>query len=78
MGDGFQWDVPQAIGAVAQAGDYYLVVFQDFFIKFGEGGDTVVTKEFPYGNDGACCDIVEDVGGLCFGRKFVQQLQGGA
>ena len=27
MGGGFQWDVPQAIGAVVQAGDYYLVVF---------------------------------------------------
>ena len=78
MGAGFQWDVPQAIGAVAQVGDYYLVVFQDFYIKFGEDGDAVVIAELPYGDEVACCDVIENVGGLCFGIKFVRQLQGGA
>ena len=78
MGDGFQWDVSQAIGAVAQAGDYYLVVFLDFYIKFCKDGDAVVIAELPHGDEGSCCDVVEDVGVLRFGRKFVQQLQGGA
>ena len=27
QGGGFQWDVPQDIGAVTQAGDYDLVAF---------------------------------------------------
>ena len=49
VGAGFQWDVPQAIGVVAQAGDYYLVVFQDFYIKFGEDGNAVIIAELPHG-----------------------------
>ena len=77
-GGGPQWDVPQAIGAVPQAGDYYLVVFQYFYIKFGENGYVVLIAELLHGYEGACCDVIENVGGLCFGRKFVQKLQGGA
>ena len=64
MGAGFQWDVPQSIGAVAQSGDYHLVVFQYFYIKFGEDGDAVVISELSHGDEGACCDVVEDVDGL--------------
>ena len=67
MGDGFQWDVPQAIGTVAQAGDYYLVVFRDFYVK--DSGAVVIT-ELSHGDEGACCDVVDNVVGLCFGRKF--------
>ena len=48
-GLGPQWDVPQAIGAVPKAGNYDLVVFQDFYIKFGEDGDAVVIAELSYG-----------------------------
>ena len=70
MGAGFQSDFPQAIAAIAQAGEYYLVVFQEFYIKFHEDCDTVVITEFPHGDEGACCDVVEYVGGLCFGRIF--------
>ena len=42
VGNGFQWDVPQSIGAVAQAGDYHLIVFQYFYVKFGEDGNAFV------------------------------------
>ena len=76
-GTGPQWDAPQVIGVVLQAGNYDLVVFQDFYIKFGEDGDAVVIAELTHGDEGACCDVVEDVGGLCFGRKFDRKLQGG-
>ena len=48
-GAGLQWDVPQAIGVVLQSGDYYPVVFQDFYIKFGEDGDAVVIIELSHG-----------------------------
>ena len=48
-GAGPQWDFPQAIGAVPQAGNYDPVVFQDFYIKFGEDGKTVVITELPHG-----------------------------
>ena len=48
-GAGPQWDVPQAIGAVPQAGDYDPVVFQYFHIKFGEDGDAVVIVELTHG-----------------------------
>ena len=48
-GAGPQWDVPQAIGAVPQAGDYDPVVFQDFYIKFGENGDAFVIADLPQG-----------------------------
>ena len=58
----FQCYVSQAIGAVAQSGGYYLVVFQDFYIKFGEHGNSAVITELPHGDEGACCDVVEDVG----------------
>ena len=68
---GFQWDVPQEIGTFPQAVDYYLVVFQDFYIKFREDGNVVVIAELSHAYEGACCDVVEDVSGLCFGRKFV-------
>ena len=68
-GGGPQWDVPQSIGAVLQAGDYYLVVLQDFYIKFGENGDAVVITELPNKYEEACCDVIEDVGGLYFGKN---------
>ena len=68
---GFQWDVPQDIGAVTQAGDYELVVFYDFYVKFGEDGDEVVITKLSHGYEGACGDVIEDVGGLLFGREFV-------
>ena len=48
-GLGPQWDVPQAIGMVPKAGNYDLVVFQYFYIKFGEYGDAVVIAELSYG-----------------------------
>ena len=48
-GAGPQWDVPQIIGAVLQAGNYDSVVFHDFHIKFDEDGDTVVIAELPCG-----------------------------
>ena len=65
-----QWDVPQNIGAVPQAGEY-LVVFQDFYIKFGENGNVVLIVELPHGYEGACCGVIEDMGGICFVKKCV-------
>ena len=70
-GVGLQWYVPQAIGAVAQAGDYYLVVFQYFHVKFGEDDGTVVITKLSHGYEGYCDDVIEDVGGMLFGREFV-------
>ena len=75
---GLQWGVPQAIGAVTQAGDYYLVLFSYFHIKFGEDGDAVVIANFSRGDEGAFGDVVEDVGELRFGRDFFWQFQGGS
>ena len=63
-GAGPQWDVPQGIFAVLQADNYDPVVFQDFYIKFGEDGDAVVIAELPHGYKRAGCDVVEDVGRL--------------
>ena len=44
-----QWDVPQAIGAVPQAGNYDPAVFQNFHIRFGEDGNAVIITELPHG-----------------------------
>ena len=63
-GAGPQWDVPQAIGAVVQVIDYYMVLFQVFYIKFGKDGITFVIAELPHGDEGARFDVVEDMGGL--------------
>ena len=46
-------------------------MFQAFYIKFGEDGDVIVIVELPHGYEGACCDVVEDVGRLFFGIKLV-------
>ena len=70
-GAGLQWDVTQDIGAFTQAGDYYLVVFEAFYVKFGEDGDAAVITKLYHGDEGAYDDVVEDVGGLPFGRNFV-------
>ena len=78
MGAGPQWDVPQVIGAFPQAVNYDPVVFQYFYIKFGEDGNAVVITELPHRYECAGCDVVEDVGGLCYGGKFARKLQDGA
>ena len=70
-GAGFYWDIPQAVGAVTQGGDYDLVMFKKNYVKLGEDGDAVVIAKLSHGYEGACGDVVEDVGGLRFGRKFV-------
>ena len=44
-----QWDVPQAIGSILQAGNYDLVVIQDSHVIFGEDGDAVVIAELTHG-----------------------------
>ena len=75
-GEGPQWDVPQDIGAVPQAGNYDPVLFQYFYIKFGEDGGADVIAELPHRYEWVGCDAVEDMGGLCFGRKFAQKFQG--
>ena len=44
-----QWDVPQAIGPIPQAGNYDLVVLPYFHVIFGEDGDVVVVAELTHG-----------------------------
>ena len=46
-----QWDVPQAIGSISQAGNYDLVVLQDFHVIFGEDGDAAVVTELTHGDE---------------------------
>ena len=44
-----QWDFPQTMGTILQAGNYDLVVLQDVHVIFGEDGDAVVVAEFTHG-----------------------------
>ena len=44
-----QWDVPQAIGPIPQAGNYDLVVFKDFHIIFGEDSNAVLVAYLTHG-----------------------------
>ena len=47
-----QWDVPQTIGPISQAGSYYLVVLQYVHVIFGEDGDAVVVvAELTHGDE---------------------------
>ena len=46
-----QWDVPQAIGPILQAGNYDLVVLQDVHIRFGEDGNAVIVAELTHGDE---------------------------
>ena len=64
-------DIPHTIDAVAQAGDDDLVTFQNYYVKLGEDGNAVVITKLSHGDERACGEFVEDVGGLRFGRKFV-------
>ena len=70
-GAGPQWDVLQAVGAISQAGNYDPVVFQDFHIIFGEDGNAVVITQSLREYELFGYDVVEDMGGLCFGGKFI-------
>ena len=45
-----QWDVPQAISPIPQAGNYDLVVIQDIHVIFGEDSDAIiVVTELTHG-----------------------------
>ena len=46
-----QWDVPQAIGMIQQAGNYDLVVLQDVHVIFGEDGNAVIVVELTHGDE---------------------------
>ena len=46
-----QWDVPQTIGLISQAGNYDLFVLQDVHVIFGEYGDAVVVTELIHGDE---------------------------
>ena len=54
-----------------QAGDDDLVMFKNIYVKLGEDVNSVVIAKFSCGDEGAFVDVVEDVGGFHFGRKFV-------
>ena len=45
-------------------------MFKKNYVKLGEDGDAVVIAKLSHGDEGACGDVVEDVGGLRFGVKF--------
>ena len=44
-----QWDVPQFIGPIPQAGNYDLVVLQYFHIIFGGDGNAIAIAELTHG-----------------------------
>ena len=46
-----EWDVPQAICTIPQAGNYDLIVLQDVHVRFGEDGDAVVVAELTHGDE---------------------------
>ena len=50
-GERAQWDVPQTIGPILQAGNYELIVLQDVDVIFGEDGDVVIVAELTHGNE---------------------------
>ena len=50
-GERAQWDVPQAIGPISQAGNYDLVLLQDIQVIFGEDGDALVVTELTHGDE---------------------------
>ena len=56
---------------MTQSGDDDLVMFKKNYVKIGEDGNAVVITKFPPGDERACGDVVEDVGGLRFEIKFV-------
>ena len=41
------------------------------WFKLGEDGNAVVIAKLSHGDEGACGDVVEDVGVFRFGRNFV-------
>ena len=45
--------------------------FQNFDAKLGEDGDAVIIAKFSHGDERACGEVIEDMGGLRFWRKFV-------
>ena len=47
------------------------------YVKLGEDSDAVVTKKLFHGDERACGEVFEDVGGFRFGRDFGRHFQGG-
>ena len=56
-----------------QASDCDLV-FKNIYVKLGEDGDVAVVVKFSHGDERACGEVVEDMGGFRFGRKFVRHF----